>query len=248
MRRLLLFPIVLLLIPGRVGAQPDDLSRQFKDAIAAYEEGRYRQAADTYTSILEAGRASTALYYNLGNAYVRLDRLGQAIRYYEKARALQPRNARVLHNLEQARRRAGVYPGTLPPRGLPGLVRGWSPLAIVLAGILLLASGLVVAVAWSSPASRGVWRRPLVWAPLVGGLFVVALGLGTSAVQAQEARAVVVVDRATLHRTPKATARTDTSVSEGTLVEVRTDSTRWRRVRLASGATGWVPARALGDV
>ena len=135
-----------LVLQGGAAAQPDRLDRSFERATAAYRQGQYARAVERYRGILDSGYASGALYYNLGNAYVRLDRLGPAIRYYEKARRLWPDDPRLRHNLEQARRRAGVYPERLgqgPPQTLADLVRGGSPLALFGVGGLLFGVGLV---------------------------------------------------------------------------------------------------------
>jgi tetratricopeptide (TPR) repeat protein len=229
-------------------AQPDSLDRQFEAATAAYEQGRYVRAAAGYQKILGTGHASAALYYNLGNAYVRLDRLGEAIRYYEKARRLRPNDPRLHHNLEQARRQAGVYPSRLPPRGLAGLVQNWSPLAIFVAGWLLLGSGLAVAVVWTRPTRDGVGRHPLVWGPVAGGLLLAAVALGTSYAQSTRQRAVVVAERPPLRTAPAPDAIADTTLPEGTLLEVQARRAQWTEVRLADGTVGWIPARALGDI
>jgi tetratricopeptide (TPR) repeat protein len=247
MRRLLL-ALAIGLVCGPTAAQPDSLSARFDAATTAYEQGQYARAATAYREILDTGTASAALYYNLGNAYVRLDRLGPAIRYYEKARRLRPQDPRVQHNLEQARRQAGVYPGTLPTRGLAGLVASWSPLAIFIAGVLLLGGGGAVAVAWSRDERRSVVRHPLVWGPVAAGLLLVAGAMGTSAVQASQQRAVVVANRAPLHAAPAPDAAADTTLPEGTLLAVQGRRPQWTEVRLADGTVGWVPARALGDV
>lgn len=235
-------------LSGPVAAQPDSLEKQFEAATAAYEQGQYAEAEETYRALLDAGVANGALYYNLGNAYVRLDQLGPAIRYYEKARRLRPNDPRVQHNLEQAQRRAGVYPSRLPPRGLQGVVQGWSPLALFLAGGLLLGSGGVVAVVWARPGRLDALRHPLVWGPVLGGLLLAFGGMGTSYLQSLDERAVVVADQTSLYAVPGEEGAPDTTLAEGTLVEVRTRRPEWIEVRLGDGPTGWVAAPALGDV
>ena len=248
MRRLLLLLGGLGLLAPPAVAQPDSLTHRFEAATALHTQGQYERAADAYRALLDAGHASAPLYYNLGNAYARLDRLGQAIRYYEKARRLRSGDPRITHNLEQVRRRAGVYPAVLPPRGLPGIVQNWAPLALFVAGWLLLSSGLAVAVAWATPGRPGSWRHPLVWGPLAGGLLLVAVALGTSFLQSQEQRAVVVATKAALRTAPTPPAVSDTTLPEGTMLAVRGHRAQWTQVRLADGTVGWVPARALGDI
>lgn len=245
-----LLPLLLvLLIGGRATfGQPESVTEQFDAATGAYQEGRYARAVSGYEAILDSGFVSVALFYNLGNGYVRLDKLGDAIRYYEKARRLHPRHPSILHNLEQARRRAGVYPGRLPPRGVAGLVRDWSPVALFLAGLLLFSSGLADSVLWMGSRRRSVFRHPLVWIPGIAGALLILIALATSALQARQHRAVIVADHAPVHAAATSTSPADTTLPAGTLVEVRERNPRWHRVRLANGAVGWVPARALGDI
>lgn len=238
-------------LPAGAAVPPDSLDRAYERAAAAYRQGQYARAATLYRDVLETGYASGALYYNLGNAYVRLDRLGPAIRYYEKARRLWPRDPRLRHNLEQARRRAGVYPERLgrgPSRTLTDLVQAWPPWILLGGGALLLGGGLVAAVVGTRPGRPDAWRRPVVWGPAVGGLLLAAAALGTSYAQSLRGRAVVVADTLAVRAAPSAEAAADTTLPEGVLVEVHRRRAPWRAVRLADGTTGWVPARALGEV
>jgi tetratricopeptide (TPR) repeat protein len=250
MRWLLLLLGSAALLAGPAAAQPDRLTRRFETATEAYRQGQYTRAVEMYEGLLDTGYGSAALYYNLGNAYVRVDRLGPAIRYYEKARRLRPDDPRIRHNLEQARRRAGVYPERLRrrPRGLVGIVAGGSPFAMFVGGLLLLIGGLAVGVAWSRPGRPTAWRRPLVWGPVGAGLLLAVAAFGVSYAQTLDRRAVVVTAQARLHRTPSADAPADTTLPEGALLEVGPRADRWRAVRLADGTTGWLPLRALGDV
>ncbi len=235
--------------PGAAAqAQPDSVAARFEAANAAYQQRRYVQAIARYERLLSDGHASGALYYNLANAYVRRDQLGQAIRHYEKARPLLGNDARLDHSLEQARRRAGVYPGTLPPRGLRGLVEGWPVRLLFVAGLLLVCAGLGLAVARTGPGRASPWRRPAVWGPVLAGSLGLAVAFGASALQDASHRAVVIADGAALHDTPNASAPPDTTLPEGTLLEVRGHRDGWAAVRGGDGTTGWVPSRALGDV
>ncbi|MFB6247206.1 MAG: tetratricopeptide repeat protein [Salinibacter sp.] len=249
--RWLLLLVLGATLPAGAAAPPDSLDQIYERATAAYRQGQYARAATLYRDVLETGHASGALYYNLGNAYVRLGRLGPAIRYYEKARRLRPNDPRLRHNLEQARRRAGVYPEQLgqgPPRTLADLVRAWPPWLLLGSGALLLGGGLVAAAVGTGPDRPDAWRRPAVWGPVAGGLLLAAVALSTSYVQSLRGRAVVVDDTVAVRATPSAEAAADTTLPEGTLVEVRRRRAQWRAVRLADGTTGWVPAQALGDV
>jgi len=233
-----------------VWAQPDSLSRGLQAANAAYAQGQYGRAVDLYERLLGRDWESGALYYNLGNAYVRLNQWGEAIRYYEKARRLRPADPRVGHNLEQVRRRAGVYsPVQRPfPGRFQSIVRGWSPRAIFWGGWVLLVGGLVAAVAWGTSVLGQRGRLLLVGGGVLVGLLGIATAFGTAYVQSLDHRAVVVAGEAPLRAAPSPEAVSDTTLPEGALLEVRSRRVQWSKVRLRDGTTGWVSAQALGDI
>lgn len=250
MHRLLLLITVAGGFVGTVTAQPEDLSGRLATANSAYEKGRYTRAVDMYEGLLESGYANAALYYNLGNAYARMDRPGAAIRYYEKARRLQPDEPRIRHNLEQVRRQAGVYPERLRQggTGLQRLIHGVSPMALLLAGVLLMGSGGGIAVLWTRPTRPKGWQHPLAWGPVVAGLLLAAGAMGTSYLQSLDRYAVVVTGEAPLRTAPKMEAPSDTTLSEGALLKVRVRENRWYEVQLGDETTGWVPARVVGEI
>jgi len=72
-------------------------------ANQAYKEKRFEASIDGYEQIIRSGHANGHIYYNLGNAYFKEDRLGRAILNYERALFLMPRDADLNFNLRHAR-------------------------------------------------------------------------------------------------------------------------------------------------
>lgn len=259
----LLLALLLLNFPATPSAVGDSTDVAFQEGNQAYAAGRYGRAVEAYRAVLESGRASAELYYNLGNAYYRSGEVGRAIQYYEKARRLRPGDPRIRHNLEQARERV---PGSGTLASAPPWVRlvaGWPPLPILGAAVALLAAAGALAVAWAGsddPApgalerAPSVWSHPVVAGLVVTGLLVAAAAMGVSYVQHVDRRAVVVADRVPVRSAPQASAAADTVLSEGLLVRLPPPSaatgadTTWTPVRLSPSRTGWVPTRALGRV
>jgi len=85
---------------------------RFFKANEAYKAGDFKEAIQGYEGLIRSGIVDGHIYYNLGNAYFRLNRLGHAILNYEKARLLMPRDADLLFNLSQAR---GKIQDAIPP-------------------------------------------------------------------------------------------------------------------------------------
>jgi tetratricopeptide (TPR) repeat protein len=83
-------------------AQKDAWVENFFIANQAYKENRFQDAIDGYKQIIDSGHKNGHLYYNLGNAYFRMNELGKAILCYERARLLIPRDADLNFNLRYA--------------------------------------------------------------------------------------------------------------------------------------------------
>ena len=70
-----------------------------KEANLAYTEGNYQIAKDKYEQILDSGKQSAALYYNLGNTYFQLKDNGKAMLNYERAKRLKPNDKDIANNI-----------------------------------------------------------------------------------------------------------------------------------------------------
>jgi len=75
----------------------------FVQANKAYENGDYQKAIDLYQAVIQNGHPTGSLYFNLGNCYYRLDLIGWAILYYERAMRYIPDDPDLLFNLKHAR-------------------------------------------------------------------------------------------------------------------------------------------------
>lgn len=93
--------VATLLFFASLAASPA-LEQAYTGANAAFEEGRYQEAARMYGEIIDAGIADAAVFYSLGNARFRLGELGPAIANYERALQLDPRFEGAQENLRYA--------------------------------------------------------------------------------------------------------------------------------------------------
>ncbi len=70
-----------------------------------YQQEKYEEAIKLYNQIIDNDYVGPELYYNLGNAYFRLGKLGYAILYFEKALKLAPDDSDIQYNLKIANAR-----------------------------------------------------------------------------------------------------------------------------------------------
>jgi tetratricopeptide (TPR) repeat protein len=80
----------------------------FFHANALYKDGQYDAAVQEYEQLLQSGRTSGNLYFNLGNAYFKAGKKGKAIVNYERARRLIPGDPDLRANLEYAQSLTGA--------------------------------------------------------------------------------------------------------------------------------------------
>lgn len=244
------------------GAVDDDFAR----GNAAYQDGRFAEAAGAYERALKTPGdrgVGANVFYNLGNAYARLEQRGRAAASYRRALLRDPRHEEAAANLALVRRQLRVPADAVLPPALPAwltdrlppaaLVRGGNAGAWVAAlGGWLFLVGLVLVL--FRPGRRGETTAPRRGAglglALGAGLPLALLGAGAAWALGRPVReaagtAVVIARRADAHEQPADNARTVGTLTEGCEVRLVVARGPWSLVTLADGRRGFVPADRL---
>lgn len=231
---------LLLAILSLALARADELlSRANHD----FEEGRFKEAAEGYESLLARDGPRVAVLQNLGSAYFRLGDDGRAILAFERALLLKPRDPDLQANLKLARDQAAVFPAQQPGpwERFTGFAtrRQWSQLALAMAVLAPLA--MVFRLLNRSPRRRGTVLVIGVWILCLGvvGLCYVVLRQR----QGEDRRAIVLTDHAAVRLSPFEKSGTRGSLEAGQAVKLgeRKDGFRW--VSTEDGAMeGWLAA------
>ena len=244
--------LAFALLAPAAQAQLSEAARLFDQGTQHYGEGAYQEALTAYGKALEQGYAGGALYYNMGNAYYRLDELGQAIRHYEKARRFIPDDPQLLHNLDIARSKINAPFSTLPK---PFWITWWKQYIVRTGPTLFFILGFIfygIAAAlfghriWTS--TRNPWHRRALSASLLLGLLLLATAFAVSLDRTLDRQAILIADRTALREAPQAIAPSDLDVSEGILLDVLGQQENWLEVRLPNGVTGWIQADTAADI
>lgn len=233
-RRLLLLPLLCLLLP----AVRADLGAAFEEANLLYGQGHPREAANAYDRLWTNGFSSTALHYNLGNAWFKAGETGRAIHHYRLAEKLDPRDPDVAANLELAR--MAVQGGGPTRRSLSDRLTGWLSLNewTAAAGTgLWVWIGLLIAGQF-----RPEWRSRLNLAircsAAATGLFALLLLLAWTRHPAVEA--IVLDHNVTLHHGPLEESPEVESLAAGQELAVLDRKGDWVQVGGAARGIGWV--------
>ena len=84
-------------------AKRDDPNQLFYTGNHYYQARDYIKAVEEYVKLLDMGIENGNLYYNIGNGFLKLGKVGYAILCYEKARRLIPHDSDLKANLVYAR-------------------------------------------------------------------------------------------------------------------------------------------------
>ncbi len=212
----------------------------FFRANQAFREARYSEAAHDYESLIEKGHASGHLYYNLANAYFKMNRLGAAILNYERAKLFIPRDADLTFNLSYAQDRK--TDAVTPPGQVVSSVFFWlnSFNLAELFRIFIAFHGAVFAVL----LLRLRVRNDLTYYLLTASLFFL-FGSGVSlSLKYYEAlsddRGVVVAKQADVLAGPQAGDTLLFRLHEGATVVQERFEPDWRLISLPDGKRGWI--------
>lgn len=215
-------------------------------ANSQYSSGFFDHALELYFQVIESEYVSPELYYNLGNTYYKLNRIPEAILYYEKALKLLPGDENIQFNLRMANTRIidriEVLPELFYMRWLKALLSlrpadFWAKLSIILIFFLF-------GLAAISLASKSLLIRKTTF---YTALLLVFLSLTTLLLAYGSYRNItskkdaIVFEAAVAVKSAPAEKSVDLFlIHEGTKVHIIDQVGEWCEVRIASGSTGWV--------
>ena len=216
----------------------DPAPGSFEAANRLYEEGKFAEVSASYEQLVQAGRVSPALYFNLGNAWFKSGQMGRAIAAYRHAEQLAPRDPDVRANLQFARNQ--VQGPTLPAspwrRWLGQLsLNEWSALAAVAFWALFL---LLAAKQWR-PALKPSLRTPTLVSAAAALLLVACLAVSLFQVRSFRL-AVVIKPEAIVRYGWLDVSQTNFSVHDGAELQILDQNNDWFQVTAGPLRIGWI--------
>jgi tetratricopeptide (TPR) repeat protein len=231
------------------GQDLDQARQHYSSGNDAYKEGRYAEALAQYCSI-PAEFQTFAYYYNVANAYYKLDSIPQAILHYERARRLKPDDENIKVNLELANGRIQDRIKALPTLGVRDFwsnltsrdnLDAWTYVALGFLYAAALCFGVYLFFRGLLPG------RLLVFAGSITLLFAcLSFAVTRSIVNAEHQReAVVFESKVDVKSVPGSSGTTLFILHEGTKVQMKGEDSGWVEIRIADGNVGWIPSNAI---
>src|SRR5919109_3145096 len=220
----------------------------FEQALASptpeAAQSYYQQAITGYEQLVAAGIHNAKLYYNLGNAYFRLNDLGRAILHYRRGLRLEPGNRQLQANLSYARSRRTDQIDVSQQHSLVHQLFFWSnELSVPTQWTLALAG---YCLAWGGAFAHLVWRRAsLLWG-LAGAAFVCLVFAGSTWLTQRQyttrPAGVIVAEEVVVRKGngESYTPQLPQPLHAGTEFVVLEARGSWLAIQLDNGTSGWI--------
>ncbi len=235
----------------RVAVPTESTGTRWDRANTAYINGNFAEAEESYRSLLDEGLSSARLYYNLGNACFKQEKLGCAILYYRRALKLSPSNGDIKHNLEVAETLTKDNIEDIPEFFLATWMRGirnmmgctaWSLLSLA---FLATALALVLFYLLSNRLALRKWGFYGTLAALLLFILSSAMAMAERREMLDESKAVVMSSSAAVKSSPDRSSTDLFVLHEGTVVEITDSLEEWAEVMIADGKKGWIERKKI---
>lgn len=248
MRAILVIACSFFFAAGVYAQDANDLLQQGNSYYASEE---YQKAIDSYQRVLEQRKESAALYFNMGNAFFRLNKLPEAVLYYEKAKLLAPNDREIQENLEMARSLTGDEIEAVPEFFLTRWRKAvmnwmhadtWGIMSLTAFLLMLVAAGFVV-------TGRSAQAKRLAFS--LGVVLLLVAGVSFSLGHAQKNRiqahdtAIVFSPSVTVRSAPSSSGTSLFVLHQGTKVRIQETTEKWYEIRIANGEVGWLKKEAV---
>ncbi|MCP4553385.1 MAG: tetratricopeptide repeat protein [Bacteroidetes bacterium] len=219
-------------------------------AASQYDAGLYNEAIKSYNNILSNGFESVEIYYNLGNAYFKMNNLPSAILHYEKAKKLKPNDADINYNLNVANTQIVDNIEDFPELFFKNWwnsfynmfsANGWAKLTI---GFFILT--LIFISIYLLSNVRFIKKIFFIFGGLLllVTLFSFTLSYQKYYYSVEQKEAIVFEATVTIKSSPNANSVDLFVIHEGTKVFISDELDDWYEIRIANGSIGWLQKKS----
>jgi len=234
-------------------AKDNEPNRIFHKANSLYEGGEYTKALEGYLNVMDAGIESGNLYYNIGNGFFKLGKLGYAILSYEKAKRLIPGDRDLKSNLSYAKSLAGYSSYQIPPENMAINAvkmpfRKFNLNTVTL--IVLLLYLFMVFLLCLSIANRylGEKMRPLTIVSACAFLFAFSAFITRYYDESILKHGIVLQKDVECKYEPIDKSTTYYKLAEGDEVLILKTRNDWRYIKRLDGKVGWIQKGAVDPI
>ncbi|AXT18737.1 tetratricopeptide repeat protein [Flavobacteriaceae bacterium AU392] len=241
--------IIIFLFSVVTIAQNDALFNVGNDL---YNEGKFQDAIKKYEAVIKTGEHSAELYFNIANAYYKLNNTAQSIYYYEKALLLSPNDEDIKNNLAFARNMTIDAIEEIPDIGFSKTMKtitnsfsfdGWAKLSVLLV-LLFVVFFLGYYFSFETVRKRIAFLSSVTSL----GLMLITLFFAFQKYNYEQKNkpAIVFAQESEIKAEPNLRSEENFKLHEGTKVQVLEKfDNNWFKIKIADGKTGWIPSEDI---
>ncbi len=243
------FLFLLLMITNTIFAQ--NTVELFNDANDLYKNDQLEEAIELYEQVEEEGMVSSELFYNLGNSYYKLNKVGPSIYYYEKALKLNPLNQDAANNLIFAKRLAldniEELPKTVFQKINENLLQklSYNQWAIIVVVLSFLGSFLFLLYYFANTPSKKRFYFVVSTLSFILLLFAFVVTYQQYTFAQNNKEAIVFAEETEVRNAPTLNSDEVFTLHEGTKVIVLDTIDDWKKIKIADGKLGWIIASEI---
>lgn len=245
--RVFLTMLSLVMVFGfPIATDASDHVNTLSQAIELYEQRAYEESLILFLEVLDQGLKNSDIYYNIGNCYFRLGRIGKAILYYERAKKLNPKDRDVLLNLSYAKSyRVDAMEEDDRSFIIDLLNKNYDRLSVNDLSIInvFLLIILVSLINTSMIAFKQKDKSAIFFFIIALSLLFIISSVASIAKYhslRHDNRAVLVENQSSGYSGPGSDYTRLFTINEGFIVKVIQSEELWSLVRLPNGASGWI--------
>jgi tetratricopeptide (TPR) repeat protein len=246
---------IFFLIPFLLHADGSD--SELDAANRAYTYGSYDESAKLFQQIIAARGYSAPLCFDLANAEARAGHAGTALLNYERARYLAPADRDIDHNLQLARKQAGLEPNSYRWWQIALRSIDWTVWLAIMAACLLLIFLAVIGTAYAPAISAASkippWLlknscRAILFTGIPVCLLMGYVEVSTVGFNNRIEGVIVAPKAATLRLSPFDSADSIGTIPEGELVTVEQRHNDYLRIEARDHHFGWIQQKDIEPV
>jgi len=219
-----------------------------------YSDTNYEDAIQTWEEIIESGYEASTIYYNLGNAYFKSNKIAPAILNYERAKILAPHNKDINYNLELARTyvidKIDELPEVFYLRWYNNIVQmfssnTWAIITIIAFVIFLVLFSTYLYAKNYSFKKTAFWLSTiflLIW------LCAFAFSWSGNKLVTDHNKAIVFSPSVTVLSSPDRSGTELFVIHQGTYVTLIDELNEWTEILLSSGTKGWLLSSSIEKI
>lgn len=231
-----------------------NLQELFSSANDLYRQEKIEQAIELYQKIESEGMVSSELFYNLGNSYYKLNKVGPSIFYYEKALELNPLNQDVKNNLVFAKRLALDNIEELPKTVFQKInsnflqkisYNQWAIIAIIFS---LIGSMLFMVFYFTNTPAKKRFYFVLSSLSFILLILFFSITYQQYSFAKNNKAAIVFAEKTEIRNAPTLNADQVFTLHEGTMVTVLDVIDDWKKIKIADGKQGWIISSEIKEL